>query len=258
METPEHKPSYIPQIGIPEREKFQEKVSTRAIYHKATSPGFFGLIVLFFFLPFINIKCGGRLVKEYSGVDIIQGKENVQDKKNGVEVEPVRQSAYHQFEMARENFKWKQKLQEDYEEYVDDAPYFEDDFSATDDFAKIPETIDDASKNPTAMRLVTCIAFICAVVGLIVSFSGKSITSIVQVILGLVGFVCMLLLERFVKVTLPKMQDMEAANNAMVTIELAIGYWMVLFLFLGISIVSFMKLRWQKKWIAANKPLNTT
>jgi hypothetical protein len=256
-EDPKHNPSYIPQIGIPEKEKFQERVSTRAIYHKATSPGFFGLIVIFFFLPFINIKCNGTLMKKYSGIDIIQGDENNADQKNGHLVTGIRQSAFHQFEMARENFRWKQKLEENYEQYIDDAPYFEENIPG-DDFFHMPESLNETSRNPTMMRLVTLIALLCAVLGLICSFWKQIIGNYVQIFAAVTGFLCIFFLQFYVKITVPSMTNEGATmleneySAPVITTEFALGYWMVLFLFLGVSIVSILKLRWLKKWKAAN------
>jgi hypothetical protein len=250
VDEPKHNPSYIPQIGIPEKEKFREQVKVRAIYHKATSPGFFGLIVLFFFMPFINIKCGGRTVSVYSGYDIVTGKEKGTNEENAHDFVGVRQSAYHQFEMAKENFKWKRQLKEDYEKYIDDAPYFEDDFSASEDFMKIPNKYSDISKDPITMRVVTAIGLLCAVIAFAFSFWDSLTSRFIQVILSLAGFINMFLLQFLVSITLPTRDGMQVYSNKLVTIEFAIGYWLVLFLFLGISIITILKIRWMKKWKA--------
>jgi hypothetical protein len=248
MDESKHNPTYIPQIGVPEKEKWQEQVKIRAIYHKATSPGFFGLIVLFFFLPFINIKCGGSTVKVYSGYDIVTGNEKITNEEQSRSITGVRQSAYHQFEMAKENFKWKQKLKEDYDQYINDAPYFEDDFSASDDFIKIPRTYSDISKNPAGMRIVTVIALFCAIIAFGFSFWNSITSGVIQIILGLTGFVNLCMLQFFVIITLPERRGGELYNEKLVTTEFATGYWVVLALFLGISIITMLKIRWLKKW----------
>jgi len=247
MEEPKHKPGYIPQIGIPEKEKFQEKISTTAIYHRTTTPVFFGLIFLFFFMPFINVKCGGEVVKKYSGIQIIQGDENSTDQKNGRLLKSTAKSTYHQLEVARENYKWKQKLKEDYEKYITEAPYFEEYVKTEEDPFKIPENLSETSKDPVMMRGVTLVALISAILGLIIGFWQNLRAFYLQLIFAFIGLLCMLFLQYYVKVTMPKMQD-GTFNQPIVSIEVALGYWLTLLSFLGATIISILKLRWYKKW----------
>ena len=248
------KPPYIPYIGIPEKNAFRDRTYTRAIYHRATAPGFFGVIILCFFMSFINIKCGGRIVSSYSGIDIIRGKDHGKQAAHGAnEIIPVRQSAYHQMEKAKKEFTWKRQLKEDYETHVDDAPYDENDFSAMDDFNKAPTNFSDTTKDPFLTRLCVTLALACAIVGLIVCILKGMWTTYVQIVVGFAGFIAMLLLERLIKLTVPTPANKNAPlfteySAPVITTELALGYWMVLFLFLAVAVVGIMKARYFKKW----------
>lgn len=247
MEKPKHTPGYIPQIGVPEKEKFEDKTSTGAIYHKATSPVFFGLIIIFFFMPFINIKCGGQLVKKYSGVQIIQGDKNSTDRSNARIITGVQQSAYHQFEMARENFKWREQLKEDYDQYITDAPYFEEYIKPEEEPFKIPENLSETSRDPLMMRLVTMVALLSAIIGLIIGFWQNLRAFYLQLVFASIGLLCIILLQYYIKVTMPKMSGDEL-DQPMVTTEVALGYWLTLLAFLGATIISVLKVRWFKRW----------
>ncbi len=257
MEGPNHKPSFIPQIGVPEKEKFQEKMSTHAIYHKVSSPVMFGLLMIFFFMPFINVKCGGQLVKKYSGIDIIQGEQNKEDKKNGRLLKETTVSPSYEYEKAREKNKWKQKLKEDYEKHIHDAPYFEETpVKEDEDPFKIPENLSETSKNPVVMRVLTIIAILCAIVGFICSFKQKKTMYVIQFILSGIGSFCMLILQYYIKVTMPQLSNDEY-QPAIVTIELAMGYWLALILFIGITIINFLKVKWFNKWMQSKMESRT-
>lgn len=254
MSAPNHQPNFIPQIGVPEKKNPEDKVYARALRHKATAPGFFGVIILCFFMSFIDIKCGGQLVDTYSGMDIVTGKEEIKtsdgkEKQSGAdEIIPVRQSAYHQFQKAKETFAWKSKLKENYEEYIDDGPVFDDDFSGLDDFVNLDDTSwRDITKSPYMARLFTIIALLSAIAGFITSFIKGKWNYIFQILFGLVGFVSAFLLQIYVKVTLPTSSDVDLINpnytTPIVTVEFAIGYWLVLFLFLAVTVLGILKAR---------------
>lgn len=249
-----HNPAYIPQIGIPEKNNFQERNYTRAIYHKATAPGFFGVVVMCFFMSFINIKCNGRLMASYTGMEIVRGvdKSNI----DGEIITGVRQSAYNQFRIAKENFKWKRDLEDNYEEHVNNSPYSEDDFSAIDDFYKMPENFEETTTNPKRTRALATIALISALVGFVFALLKGKWGTFAQIIAGLTGFIAMMLIQLYVKITLPKTTSPDSPLYAeytapMVTTEFALGYWLALSLFLGVAIIGFLKLRFQKKMNSA-------
>jgi hypothetical protein len=247
-----HTPQYIPQIGIPEKTSFQERNYTRAIYHKATAPGFFGVIILCFFMAFINIKCNGRLMASYSGMDIISGVDKSEKNKSGSTLIGVRQSAYFQFEIARENFTWKKNLAEDYEAHVDDAPYNEEEFSASDDFNKMPEKFEDTTTNPQRTRMLATIALIAAIAGMgLVLLKGKW-GIFFQLSAGIVGFISLMLMQLYVKVTIPRASSTNGPlytefDAPLITTEFALGYWIALFLFLAVFVVGIFKLKFLKK-----------
>lgn len=252
MSQPNHQPKFIPQIGVPEKTKPEDKVYARALRHKATSPGFFGVIVLCFFMSFIDIKCGGQLVDTYSGIDIVRGKEDISvnnaepKSSGGDEIIPVRQSAYHQFQKAKEMYAWKSKLKENYEEHIDDGPAFEDDFSGMDDFVNLDNTSwRDITSSPYMARLLTIIAFISALAGFFTSFIQGKLNYLFQIIFGASGFISAFLLQIYIKATLPTSTEGDLINPTysapLVTVEFAIGYWLVLFLFLAITVLGFLK-----------------
>lgn len=246
-----HQPKYIPQIGIPEKSTFQERNYTRAIYHQATAPGFFGVIILCFFMSFINVKCGGRLVARYTGMDIMRGVDKSGTANNGAVMTGVRQSAYNQFEIAKANFRWKKDLKENYEEYIDDAPTPENDFSAIDDFYKMPNSYEETTRDPKTTSMLARIAFIIACLGCCLSVIKKKLGTGAQIIAGLGGFVSLFLMQLYVKVTLPKPNSDSVFSNdyseQMITTEFALGYWVAFFLFLAVAVLGFLKLKWQKK-----------
>jgi hypothetical protein len=253
-----HQPGYIPQIGIPEKESFQEKTTIRAIYHRATAPGFFGVIILCFFMSFINIKCNGKVVASFSGFNIITGKNNGNGSSERYELTASPSSAYYRLQKAKELFEWKKNLKEDYEKYVDEAPYFEPNESGTEDMGKIPEKFEDTTDHPQEARFFTTLAFLAALGGLILAFLNGKWGAFAQIIMSLVGFISMLALQYYIKITMPTTHEGDTIfqndySNKMVTTELALGYWVVLFLFLGVTIIGFMKLRYHRRLNALSK-----
>ena len=42
---------------------------------KKLSPAFYGVIVLLFFLPFVNLSCSGQTIMSLSGLQLITGSE---------------------------------------------------------------------------------------------------------------------------------------------------------------------------------------
>ena len=42
---------------------------------KKFSPAFYGVIVILFFLPFVNLSCGGQTIMSVSGFQLITGTE---------------------------------------------------------------------------------------------------------------------------------------------------------------------------------------
>jgi succinate dehydrogenase/fumarate reductase cytochrome b subunit len=258
MADTNHQPGYIPQIGIPEKSTFQERNYTKAIYHRATAPGFFGVIILCFFMAFINIKCGGTVVASYTGVEIMRGVDKAGSTKQGITMIGVRQSAYNQLEIARANYKWKKDLKENYETYVDDAPVLENDFSAIDDYYKMPESYEETTSNPKTTSTLASLAFIAACIGSVLSFLKKKFGTVIQIIAGFSGFVLLFMMQLYVKVTIPKSGSSSMFSNEysspMVTTQFALGYWVALFLFLAVAILGLVKLRWQKKMNESIQP----
>jgi hypothetical protein len=247
-----HTPQFIPQIGIPEKTSFQERNYTRAIYHKATAPGFFGVIVLCFFMAFINIKCNGRVMASYTGMEIVSGIDKSEKTNNGATIIGVRQSAYFQFKIAKENFRWKKNLAEDFETYSDEAPYNENDFSAAEDFNKMPERFEDTTTNPQRTRLLATIALLSALAGIGLVFLKGKWGIFFQILLGFTGFVSLMLMQLYVKVTLPKASSSKGPlfseyDTPMITTEFALGYWIALFLFLAVLLVGLFKFRFLKR-----------
>lgn len=53
---------------------------------KKLSPAFYGVIVLLFFLPFVNLSCSGQTIMSLSGVQLITGSEY---KANGMFGQPT-------------------------------------------------------------------------------------------------------------------------------------------------------------------------
>ncbi len=247
-----HQPGYIPQIGIPEKEKFQEKTTIRAVYHRATAPGFFGVIVLCFFMSFINIKCNGKVVASFSGFDIMTGKNKGNGKSERYELTSSPTSAYYRLQKAKEFFEWKKNLKKDYEAYIDEAPYHEQSYSETEDMNQIPEKFEDTTDHPREARFFTILAFLAALGGLILAILKGKWGSFAQIIMSLVGFISMLALQYYIKITMPTTHQGNTIfqndySNKMVTTELALGYWVVLFLFLGVTLIGIMKLRYFKR-----------
>lgn len=211
MEEPKHNPSYIPQIGLPDKNNFKERTATRAIYHRATAPGFFGVIVLCFFMSFINIKCGGSTIASYSGVDIILGTE--------------KKSKYLD-ELAPKNS-------------VDDLGMpkskFED---ATNSPAR--------TRLFTTLALIAAVAgFSC------VLLKGRigSLIQICSGILGFL-FLLTLQYYVKATVPIPYKNDSTFSNEyttPMVTTEFALGYWIALFLFLSVGTIGIFRLFYHKR-----------
>lgn len=251
MEEPNHKPNYIPQIGIPEKSTFQDKNYTRAVYHKATAPGFFGVIVLCFFMSFINVKCGNSVVATYTGIEIMIGVNKTGiSHNNGSVMVGVRQSAYNQLQVAKANFQWKRTLKENFQENADDAPLSDEDFSAMEDFYKMPQSYEDTTSNPKTTSALARLAFIVACIGFVLSFLKSKFGTSVQIAAGIFGFVFLLLMQVYVKVTLPKTSSSTFSNEysaPMISTQFALGYWVALFLFLAVAVLGILKFKWQKK-----------
>jgi len=202
-------------------------------------------------MSFINVKCGGKIIASYTGVEIMTGVDKSNPKNVGATIIGVRQSAYNQMVVAKENFKWKKELKEDFDEHADDAPINETDFSAVDGFYKIPESLDELTTNPKTTKDLAGIAFIAACVGLILSFFKKKFGTIGIILAGISGFVSMFLMHIYVKVTLPETGSSgtfsDEYSGTVIKVLFAPGYWVALFLFLVVAIVGILKIRWQKK-----------
>ncbi len=260
--TPQHKPSYIPQIGIPEKESFQERTYTRAIYHQATAPGFFGVIILCFFMAFIDIKCNGKLVGSYTGFEIVQGAEDIDDnqenkkpgEKGGRDIIAVRQSAYFQFEKAKESQRWDLPQNDGNDDY---KIIFEDDFSGLEDPGPIENSSwKDITRDPVGSRIITIIALLCAIAGLGFSFLNAKRGAVFQILFGFAGFISMMLLQGYVKATIPNSNNDVLDpyySTPTITVEFAIGYWIALFLFLGVGVVGILKLKYLKQYELSKK-----
>jgi len=237
-----HTPGYIPQIGVPDKNRTGEVEYHRAIYHKATAPGFFGVIILCFFMSFINIRCNGNLVDHYSGFDVIRGKKssmyNNSGENNGTIVS-CKISAYHTLEKKKSG-----------EVFNDENSLPSGEFKNPS--SEIPADIDATSSNPKTTRALAIIALICAACGAVLSLLKKYWGSFSQFLTGLSGFIALLLMQFYLKITVPKVSKPGSPlfteyEVPVITTELAFGYWLALFLFLAVSVIGFLRTRYYKK-----------
>jgi len=266
MTEKEHRPTYIPQIGIPEKTVFKDRTSTRAIYHKATSPGLFGLIVICFFMSFINIKCGGTIVARYSGVEIVAGMSKAKNdpgfdnatgsdtKKNNSFV-PITFSMYWKAEMCRLDSLYLDEEDSVEEEEIiqvqsDQELEMDKRLNNFDDMNKT--SMDEITRDSTSTRLFTSLALLAAIAGLVLSFiKGKHI-SLTQVVLGSMGFICLLTLQYYIKTTVPinttGQRGLDSKFvNPIVTVSYGMGYWLALFLFLAVAVIGFLRIVYAKR-----------
>ncbi len=209
---PDHNPSYIPQIGIPEKDSPQARDYTRIAFHKVTGPGFFGLIFLLFFLPFINIKCGGKVIQSYSGVDMMVGMKNYT---------PTSESSSNSF------------LEKTISKSVDDP-------------------LNYRARYPICTQVATLLAFLCAILGICSIFMKPSTSSWFQILPGFLGLGCLATLQFFVKVSVPEADlndplGIEDDRNPFITVEFALAYWAALLFFLTVAVLGILKNSYLRK-----------
>jgi hypothetical protein len=152
---------------------------------KKFSPAFYGVIVLLFFLPFVNLSCGGQTIMSVSGFQLITGTEV---KASGM---------FGEMNSADE-------LNTDEKKEIESQP-------------------------------LALIAFLAALIGLIISFFKKRITALSSIVVSSSGVVFLLLL----KVSLDGNPELNVSGQNVITLDYQFAYWLSIILFIGGAFVQW-------------------
>ena len=187
----------------------------------------------------------------YSGIEIIRGVDKNNIGKNLKVVNAL--LARHAYEKAKKMAEWKRNMKEDYDEYVDDAPYIEPNLSEIMNFENSKNhSFGNITRNSQRTRLFTSLALFCSLIGFCCLFIKGKVGIVLQILTGIFGFSFLLTLQYFVKATVPVPNDKGSLLNmeyttSLITTEFALGYWVALFLFLAAGIMGILKLKYLRR-----------
>lgn len=151
---------------------------------KKFSPAFYGVIVILFFMPFVNLSCGGQTIMSISGFQLITGTE-------------VKASGMFGGEMNSTN-----EMDADQKKEIESQP-------------------------------LALLAFIAALLSLIISFFKMRITSLINIVVSIAGLVFLLLL----KVSLDSDADLNVSGQNVITLNYQFAYWLSIILFVAGAVV---------------------
>lgn len=154
---------------------------------KKISPFLFGLILLCFFLPFVNLSCSGQTIMSLTGFQPITGAE-------------IKEPDMFGQNMMGQNDNMNQKNEE-------------------------------VSSQPMAL-----LAFVAALAALLISLLKKKTTTLINVILSVLGFIFLILL----KFNIDGDAQLNTAGQGVITLDYQFGYWFSVLLFIGGAVLSWL------------------
>ena len=196
---------------------------------KVLSPVIFILIIIFFFLPFVSYSCSGPMgeleIATASGFDFILGSELKLDEE------------------------FSKKMTEGFTEGLNKGlkEGMEDGKTALED--KTPKTVQPVEVEKTDTKtsgknekldisIFAIVAFVCAILGLLLSFGPIKKTGMIIAIVAIVGFVGLLLFQGDASGALEGKG--EAEQMKMITVNYQITYWLSLALFIVAAVLYFL------------------
>lgn len=172
---------------------------------KKFSPAFYGIIILLFFLPFVNLSCSGQTIMSLTGFQLITGAE------------------YSEANMFGQNM-------------------FENN-----------QNTGMKSNREIESQPLALLAFIMAIVGVIVSLNKKKLMYLFCLVISILGAVFLLLLKMNID------SDAELGGQGIIKLEYQAGYWLSLLVFIATAVFFWMIFKEKEnKQVIAEAPLPPT
>jgi hypothetical protein len=153
---------------------------------KKFSPAVYVVIVILFFMPFVNLSCGGQTIMSISGFQLITGTEVKADGMFGGEMNST------------------DELNTDQKKEIESQP-------------------------------LALLAFVAAIIGLILSFFQMRITALSNIVVSVAGVIFLLLL----KVSLDGDADLNVSGQNVITLDYQFAYWFSIILFIVGAVVQW-------------------
>jgi hypothetical protein len=153
---------------------------------KKFSPAVYVVIVILFFMPFVNLSCGGQTIMSISGFQLITGTEVKADGMFGSEMNSTNEQ------------------NKDQNKEIESQP-------------------------------LALLAFVAAIIGLILSFFQKRITALSSIVVSIAGVIFLLLL----KVSLDGDADLNVSGQNVITLDYQFAYWFSIILFIAGAVINW-------------------
>lgn len=174
----------------------------------------YSVIIICFFLPFLTVKCSDMELASVSGVDLARGVDFKEKVKDG--------------EFA--------KKMSDYKKYTGETLENDDEIPA-----------EDNEKQKSKPSILLIVPFLLGVSGLIISFIKIRNKGIIQLIISLASFICLVIFGLTIKNS-SELNMLNSSNDGLITIHLGNAFYCASLIFILIMSFYSFEQYWKRNY----------